>query len=151
MNVWGWPGGASTSLLPILRPTAFPSEERQRGGFHLRPRCRPLTHVDIHRLGRGAFRRQTLPHALLSRRTAVPEDSPAGSVGPRGIHSPVSINDGPAPRATKCWRWQIRTCEVSHTVPLSHHFPDSTEPHIARAHAGGRKGALTSRVAHLPC
>lgn len=103
--------GASSILLPILRPTASP----QRKGLPQRcslPRPRPLTHVDIHRLGGGAFCGQTLPSALLSGRTVVTEDSPAGGIGPRGIHSPVSIDDGPAPRTSKCWRWQIRTREV---------------------------------------
>lgn len=30
------------------------------------------------------------------------EDSPSGWVGPRGVHSPVSVDDGPAPGAPKC-------------------------------------------------
>lgn len=117
--MFGGGQGPSASLLPILRPTGSPQRKGlpQRCGL---PRPRPLAHVDIHGLGGGAFCGQTLPSALLPGRTVVPEDSPAGGIGPRGIHSPVSIDDGPAPRTSKCWRWQIRTREaVLSSSPLT--------------------------------
>ena len=127
--------GASASFLPILRPTASPQRKGLPQWCSLKPR--PLAHVDIHGLGGGAFCGQTLPSALLPGRTVVPEDSPAGGIGPRGIHSPVSIDDGPAPRTSKCWRWQIRTCEVIlSSPPLTsllagnpHIPPTCTHPH----------------------
>lgn len=134
--MFGGGQGPSAGLLPILRPTGSPQRKGlpQRCGL---PRPRPLAHVDIHGLGGGAFCGQTLPSALLPGRTVVPEDSPAGGIGPRGIHSPVSIDDGPAPRTSKCWRWQIRTHEaVLSSSPLTsllagnpHTTPTCTLPH----------------------
>lgn len=97
MNVWGGKGP-----IPLTFPPSLPPEGAAPSPAVLLPQAR--AHVDVHGLGGGAVGGQALPCALLPRRTVVLEDSPTGRVGPRGIHSPVSIDDGPAPRASECWR-----------------------------------------------